>query len=175
MKSQVFKPGCLPLVVTLAFEIADLVDAGVGAHDQTVVQQADGLAQVDPFVAGRAADVRREVIAADELDGAVGDVFVGIFGGDFVIVIDIQTMLGPGARFVHDMQERQMAIRTIGEVYSIHGVALSWLSLVEAGVVNLFVNRHRLRRELSAETLSTPERFRSGIPPSSAHSAMKWR
>ena len=74
----------------LAFEIADLVDARVGAHDQTMIQQADGLAEVNPFVAGRTANVGREMIAADELDRAVGDVLVRIFRSDFVIVIHFQ-------------------------------------------------------------------------------------
>jgi hypothetical protein len=124
----------------LAFEIRNLVDAGIGTHHETMIQQADGLSEVNPFIAGRPADVGREMIAADEFHRAVGNVLVRILGSDLVIVIHIQAMFCPGAGFMNYVQERQVAVGTIGKVYFIHGASSSLtFSLVEAfGGVNLF-------------------------------------
>jgi hypothetical protein len=35
------------------------------------------------------------MVAANELDGAVGDVFVGIFRADLAVVVDFQAVLRP--------------------------------------------------------------------------------
>src|SRR3970282_3015505 len=78
------------------------------------------------------------MVAADEFDGALGDVLVRIFRTNFVVVIDIQAVFGPRARIVDDVEKRKVAVRAIGKIDFVHGVALLYRSvLCEAG---LFVN-----------------------------------
>ena len=113
-----------------AFEIGNFVDARVGAHDQPMIQQTHGLAEVNPFVAHRTANVGRKMIAADELDRAVGDVLVRILRSNFVVVIHVKAVLRPGTRVVNDVKKRQMAVRTIGKVYFVHDVSSLLQSLV---------------------------------------------
>jgi hypothetical protein len=64
------------------------------------------------------------MIAADEFHCAVGDVFVRVFRADFVIIVDFQAMFCPGARFMHDVQEGEVAIRAVGKVYFVHDASL---------------------------------------------------
>ncbi len=113
-----------------AFEIGNFVDARVGAHDQPMIQQTHGLAEVNPFVAHRTANVGRKMIAADEFDRAVGDVLVRILRSDLVVVIHVKAVLRPGTRVVHDVKKRQMAVRAIGKVYFVHDVSSLLQSLV---------------------------------------------
>ncbi len=79
----------------LALEVGNLVDTGVGAHDETVIQQADGLAEINPAIPRGSPDVGRQMIAADKLHAAVGDVLVRIFRSDLVVVVHIQAVLLP--------------------------------------------------------------------------------
>ena len=95
-----------------------------------MIQQAHGLTEVNPFVARGAANIGRKMIAADEFDGAVGDVLVRIFRSYFVIVIHIEAMLRPRARVMHDVQKRQMAVRTVGKIYFVHDVVLLYESVL---------------------------------------------
>jgi hypothetical protein len=60
----------------LALEIGKPIDAGVSAHHQAVIQETDGLAQIHPFVTRGAQDIWRQMITADELDGAIRHVLV---------------------------------------------------------------------------------------------------
>ena len=78
-----------------AFQVGNFVDARVGAHDETMIEQADRLAKVDPLVARGPADIGREMVAADKLDGTVGDVVMRVFRGDLVILIHIEAMFRP--------------------------------------------------------------------------------
>jgi hypothetical protein len=85
-----------------------------------MVEQADTLAEIDPPVAFGSSDVGREVIAADKLYAAVGDVFMGILGANEIVILHLQPVLFPAAGFSDNVKKRQMAFRAIRKMYFVH-------------------------------------------------------
>jgi hypothetical protein len=92
----------------LFVKIVDAIDARVGPHAQFRMDVIDALPEVDPVVAARAMSIGGDVIAADELDLAGGDLLVGVAGRNAAIVSHFEPVPFPRARFGNDVQERKV-------------------------------------------------------------------
>jgi hypothetical protein len=78
------------------------------------------LAEENPTVAGGAPDIRRKMIATDKFHATVGDVLVCIFGSDLVIIVNLKPVLLPRSGLIDHVQKHEVAVRPIGEMYSVH-------------------------------------------------------
>jgi len=85
-----------------------------------MVEQADALTEVNPPVAFGSPNVGRQMIAADELYTAVGNVLVGILRANEIIIFHLQSVFFPAARFSDNVKKRQMAFGPIREMYLVH-------------------------------------------------------
>src|ERR1051325_8430303 len=106
----------------LAAEILELPYLAVFAHDERLADIVRRLADVDPVVARRALDVRRDMVAADELHLAGPEKLVRLFRRDVEIIIDLETLLLPSAAFRADVQQGQVARRWVGKSHCLHAV-----------------------------------------------------
>ena len=106
-----------------AAQVLDLLDPRVGAHDQLAAgDEVDGLPEVHPAVAARAIAVRREVVAADELDVAASAPRRAPRARRCACRTRRRARALPGTRLGNDVQKRQMRARPIGEGDLIHCV-----------------------------------------------------
>src|SRR4029453_13286624 len=118
-------------------------------------EQADTLTEVDPAVAFGSPDVWRQMIAADELYAAIGNVIMGSLRTDEIIVLHLQSLFFPAAGFADHVKKRQMAFRPIREMYFVH---------VEILLV-FFIDERLLQRQYHLTSNETTGLARGSICP----------
>src|ERR1043166_4324448 len=111
-----------------ACEVGDSIDSGVRSYNHSMVQQTHGLSKINPAVAVGPANIRRKMIASDEFDTAVCDVFVGVFRSNIFIVFDVESVFLPAAGLADNVKKRQMAFRAIRELDFFHARLLNYVS-----------------------------------------------
>jgi hypothetical protein len=109
----------------LAVQVGKPVDPAVGPDHKRVVHLIDGLAEIDPAVAAGAVGVCGDMIAAFEFDLAQRHRAMRLARGYLLIIVHVQAVLFPGARFGNDVQQHQMAAGAIGKRDLVHWASKS--------------------------------------------------